>query len=45
MTTKTNAKRKLILNLNSYQLSDLKASVNSETELWKKIVAQCWSKV
>jgi hypothetical protein len=33
---KAEAKRKLILKLNSKQLSDLKASVNSETELWKK---------
>jgi hypothetical protein len=32
---KAEAKRKLIFKLNSKQLSDLKSSVASETELWK----------
>jgi hypothetical protein len=46
MTTKSNTKRKLILKLNPKQLSDLKNSVNSETELWKKnLVENNWCSV
>jgi hypothetical protein len=40
---KAKTKRNLILKLNSKQLSDLKASVSSETELWKKnLVEKDW---
>jgi hypothetical protein len=43
---KAEAKRKFILKLNSKQLSDLKASVNSETELWKKnLVENDWCSI
>jgi hypothetical protein len=43
---KAEAKRKLILKLNSKQLSDLKSSIASETELWKKnLVENDWCNI
>jgi hypothetical protein len=40
------AKRKIILKLNSKQLRDLKSSKTSETELWKKnLIANDWCNI